>query len=166
MDLDTISLDAAFTFLKFRALCVQKGICQCCGQQFDEAHKKFRGCVVSDSKHMDIKKKIELFCKWSSTHSQSISQVDTACPTSTSKLFSQLTRERTLCPQTLVTQKTRSKILPGFLPLEWSWTKTHHLLWPINALNRPLTTWTLNLTLSVRLFHLFSPFPSSPHDPS
>ncbi|PLW45940.1 hypothetical protein PCANC_09698 [Puccinia coronata f. sp. avenae] len=80
MDLDNISSDTTFTFPKFRALCVQKGICQRCGQQFDEAHKRARGCVVSDSKHMDIKQKIELFRKWSSNPGQSVSQVDTVHP--------------------------------------------------------------------------------------
>jgi hypothetical protein len=40
MDLDNISADSAFTFPKFCALCIQQGICQRCGQQFDEAHKK------------------------------------------------------------------------------------------------------------------------------
>jgi hypothetical protein len=77
MDLDAISSNTSFTFPKFRAFCVQHGVCQRCGQQFDDAHKKVRGCVLPDSQHMDIKQKIELFRKWSSTRGQSLSQIDT-----------------------------------------------------------------------------------------
>jgi hypothetical protein len=75
MDLNNISSNTTFTFPKFQALCVQKGIRQRCGQQFDKAHKKVHGCVVSDSKQT-----IKLFCKWSSNPGQTVSQVDTVCP--------------------------------------------------------------------------------------
>jgi hypothetical protein len=40
MDLDNISSNSTFTFPKFCSLCVQRGVCQRCGQPFDEAHKK------------------------------------------------------------------------------------------------------------------------------
>jgi hypothetical protein len=80
MDLDNISSDTAFTFPKFRALCVQRGICQRCGQQFDDAQKKVRGCILPDGQHMDIKRKIELFRQWSSSHGQSVSQIETIHP--------------------------------------------------------------------------------------
>ncbi|PLW36194.1 hypothetical protein PCASD_10457 [Puccinia coronata f. sp. avenae] len=82
MDLNNISSDSSFTFPKFRSLCVQKGICQRCGQQFDEAHKKVRGCILPDSKQ-----KIELFRQWSLaplSHGQSVSQVNTIQQSSTS----------------------------------------------------------------------------------
>jgi hypothetical protein len=64
MDLDNISSNNTFTFPKFCSLCVQRGIWQCCGQLFDKAHKKVRGCVLPDDKHMDIKQRLELFCQW------------------------------------------------------------------------------------------------------
>ncbi|PLW30463.1 hypothetical protein PCASD_19175 [Puccinia coronata f. sp. avenae] len=64
MDLDNISSNSSFTFPKFRSLCVQQGICQRCGQSFDEAHKKVRSCTLPDNKHMDIKQKLELFRRW------------------------------------------------------------------------------------------------------
>jgi hypothetical protein len=80
MDLDNISADSTFTFAKFQALCVQQGICPRCGQPFDEAHKKVRGCILPNNKHIDIKRKLELFHQWSSECGQSISQIDSAVP--------------------------------------------------------------------------------------
>jgi hypothetical protein len=80
MDLDNILSDTAFTFPKFWAFCVQRGICQRCGQQFDEAHKKVWGCILPDGQHMDIKRKIELFRQWSSPRGQLVSQIETIHP--------------------------------------------------------------------------------------
>jgi hypothetical protein len=77
MDLDIISSDNTFSFPKFRALCVQHGICQQCGQKFDEDHKQVRGCVLPNDKHIDIKRKLELFRQWSVTRNQSVSQINT-----------------------------------------------------------------------------------------
>jgi hypothetical protein len=45
---------------------------------------------VSDNKHLDIKQKIELFRKWSSSPGQSVSQIDIVRPISTSNHLSQL----------------------------------------------------------------------------
>jgi hypothetical protein len=67
-----LSTDSASTVDPYvlEVLSTSKSFLAHLGQQFDKAHKKVHGCVVSDSKHMDIKQKIKLFCKWSSTYGQ------------------------------------------------------------------------------------------------
>ncbi|PLW44374.1 hypothetical protein PCASD_04477 [Puccinia coronata f. sp. avenae] len=147
MDLDAISSDTSFTFPKFRALCVQHGICQRCGQQFEESHKKVRGCVLPDSQHMDIKQKIELFQKWSATRGQSVSQIDTRHSPHDSNLFSRITSATALPsnPPGPTTSDTASSSTPASRVL------LDQIPHSTTALTRQLMRWRSNQTPIVRL---------------
>jgi hypothetical protein len=115
MDLNNISSNTAFTFPKFRSLCVQQGICQRCGQTFDEAHKKVRGCVLPDNKHIDIKQKLKLFCQWQSTpsnRSQLVSQVNTTYTALTLMQPSQNPQVNASVPPSTGTASLANRILP------------------------------------------------------
>lgn len=64
MDLDSMSAANTFTFTHFRALCFKKKICQHCGEQFDETHKKVWGCPNPKKSQIPIEKKIKIYKKW------------------------------------------------------------------------------------------------------